>query len=131
MSKRDVLMALSTMNFEDVTVGDVTVTTEDFNDYIASSIESLDKRNEAAKKRAAEKKQAGDELRAAIKATITGNTKSISEILTALNDDTVTSAMVVSRLGQLCKLGEVVREDTNVDGRKIKVYTAVDATPEF
>ena len=131
MSKRDVLMALSTMNFEDVTVGDITVTAEDFNDYIASSIESLDKRNEAAKNRAAEKKAEGDQLRAAIKATITGNTKSISEILTALNDDTVTSAMVVSRLGQLVKLGEVEKEDTNVDGRKIKVYTAVDATPEF
>ena len=125
MSKRDVLMALSTMNFEDVTVGDVTVTAEDFKEFVDSSIESLDKRNEAAKKRAAEKKQAGDATRSAIKLALSDEPKTIVQILNTLNDESITSAMVVSRLTQLINLGEVTKADTTVDGRKIKVYSLV------
>lgn len=125
ISKRDVLNALKTLVFEDVTVGDVTVTPDDFYDFIDSSIVTLDKRAEATAKRQAEKRAAGDELRAKIKEAVTGESKTIPQILETLGDPEVTSAMVVSRLGQLVKLGEVEKEDTNVDGRKIKTYIAL------
>ena len=125
ISKRDVLNALKTLVFEDVTVGDVTVTADDFYDFIDSSIVTLDKRAEATAKRQAEKRAEGDALRAKIKEAVTGESKTIPQILETLGDPEVTSAMVVSRLGQLVKLGEVEKEDTNVDGRKIKTYIAL------
>lgn len=130
MSKRDVLVALSTMSFDDVTVGDVTVTAEDFQDYIQTSLDQLDKRAEAAHKRQAEKKQAGDELRAQIKAVIDETPKTIPEILTALGNDEVTSAMVVSRLSQLVKLGEIFKSEVKIDGRPIKRYSTVEVVAE-
>lgn len=124
-SKREVLEALKTMTFEDVTVGEVTVTAEDFQDYIDSSIDSLDKRAASAAKRQAEKKAAGDSTRAAVKSVLSNEPKTIPQILEALGDPDITSAMVVSRLGQLVKLNEVQKEDTTIEGRKIKVYSLV------
>lgn len=126
MTKRDVLVAMSKVKFEDVTVGDVTVTAQDFYDYIDSAIETLDKRADAAAKRAADKKAAGDDLRAKIKTVIEEGDKTIADIVTALDDPDVTSAMVVARVSQLVKLGEVFKSDITVDGRKLKLYSAVE-----
>lgn len=125
MTKRDVLVAMSKVNFEDVTVGDVTVTAQDFYDYIDSAIETLDKRADAAAKRAADKKAAGDDLRAKIKTVIEEGDKTIADIVTALDDPDVTSAMVVARVSQLVKLGEIFKSDITVDGRKLKLYSVV------
>lgn len=123
-SKRDVLNALATINFtEDIVMGDVVVTPDDIKDFIETSITQLDKRAETAAKRSNAKKAAGDELRANIKAIITGSPKNIREIVQELDDESITSAMVVSRLTQLIKLGEAFKNDTRVDGRTIKVYS--------
>lgn len=127
VSKRDVLNALKTMTFGEVTVGEVVVTPEDFEEFIDNSIESLDKRAAAAHKRQEAKKQAGDELRAQIKAVLDETPKTIAEIMSALNNPEVTNAMVVSRLGQLCKLQEVFKSDVKVDGgRTLKAYSTVE-----
>ena len=124
MSKRDVLNALATINFtEDIVIGDVVVTPDDIKDFIETSIIQLDKRAETAAKRSNAKKAAGDELRANIKAIITDSPKNIREIVQELDDENITSAMVVSRLTQLIKLGEAFKKDTRVDGRTIKVYS--------
>ena len=56
VSKREVLTALSTMTFNDVQVGETTVTVDDFVNFIETSIAQLNKRAEAAAKRANEKK---------------------------------------------------------------------------
>lgn len=130
MSKRDVLTALSTMNFNDVTVGDVTVTVEDFQDFIQTSLDQLDKRAEATRKKQAEKRQAGDQLRADIKAVLSEDPKTIPEIVDALNNPEVTSAMVVARISQLVKLGEVFRSEVRVDGRPIKRYSTVEVVTD-
>ena len=124
MSKRDVLNALATINFtEDIVMGDTVVTPDDIKDFIETSIAQLDKRAETAAKRSNAKKAAGDELRANIKAIITDSPKNIREIVRELDDENVASAMVVSRLTQLIKLGEAFKKDTRVDGRSIKIYS--------
>lgn len=131
VTKKDVLNALATINFtEDVTVGDVVVTPADIKDFIENSIVQIDNRAAKAAERAAEKKQAGDELRAKIKAVIEDGPKTIAEIVEALDDEDVTSAKVVSRLTQLVKLGEAFKADTKVDSRTIKVYSTVPFTTE-
>lgn len=123
VSKREVLTALSTMIFNDVQVGETTVTADDFVNYIETSIAQLDKRAEAAAKRANEKKIAGDELRASIKSVIEESPKTIAEIVDIIDDDTVTNAKVVARLTQLVKAGEAYKTDKKVDGRPIKIYS--------
>ena len=131
VSKRDVLNALNTLNFDEVVVGDVTVTPDDFKIFIENSIEALDKKNAAAAKRAAERKAAGDELRAEIASLLGETPKTIPQILAELGRDDVTSAMVVARLGQLVKLGEVFKSDVKVDGgRSVKGYSTVEVVTE-
>jgi hypothetical protein len=131
VSKRDVLNALNTLNFDEVVVGDVTVTPDDFKTFIENSIEALDKKNAAAAKRAAERKATGDELRAEIAGLLGETPKTIPQILAELGRDDVTSAMVVARLGQLVKLGEVFKSDVKVDGgRSVKGYSTVEVVTE-
>jgi len=126
MTKRDVLNALATVNFtEDITVGDVVVTPADITEFVETSLAQLDNRAAKAAERAAQKKVDGDEMRAAIKAVIANSEKpvTIAEILEALDNEEMTSAKVVSRVGQLVKLGEVFKSDTRVDGRSLKIYS--------
>lgn len=126
ISKRDILNAMSMIEYEDVTIGDVIVTSDDILAYIDTQIEALDKRTELNAKLAERRKQEGDELRKRIKATISTNCKTIPQILEALNDPNVTSAMVISRLGQLVRAGEVRKGPLKVDGRNIMAYISTD-----
>ena len=122
-TKRQVLEALATMNFADITMGDITVTAEDIKETLEKSIAQIDNRNAKAAERQAQKKAAGDELRATIKATLSDSPMTVSDIVKAIDDSEVTSAMVVARLGQLVKLGEINKAETKVDGRTLKIYT--------
>lgn len=126
-SKRDVLNALKTITFfDEITVGETVVTPEDIKEFIDSSIETLDKRAAATHKRQEARRQAGDELRAQIKAVIDETPKTIAEIMAALDNPEITNAMVISRLGQLCKLQEIFKSDVKVNGRNIKAYSTVE-----
>lgn len=126
-SKRDVLNALKTITFfDEITVGETVVTPEDIKEFIDSSIETLDKRAAATHKRQEARRQAGDELRAQIKAVIDETPKTIAEIMSALDNPEITNAMVISRLGQLCKLQEIFKSDVKVNGRNIKAYSTVE-----
>jgi predicted nucleic acid-binding Zn-ribbon protein len=122
-TKRQVLEALATMNFADITMGDITVTAEDIKETLEKSIAQIDNRNAKAAERQAQKKAAGDELRATIKATLSDSPMTVSDIVKTIDDPEVTSAMVVARLGQLVKLGEINKAETKVDGRTLKIYT--------
>jgi hypothetical protein len=122
-TKRQVLEALATMNFADITMGDITVTAEDIKETLEKSIAQIDNRNAKAAERQAQKKAAGDELRATIKATLSDSPMTVSDIVKAIDDPEVTSAMVVARLGQLVRLGEVFKADTKVDNRTLKIYS--------
>lgn len=133
MTKRDVLNALATVDFtEDITVGDVVVTPADIAEFVENSLAQLDNRAAKAAERAANKRQEGDEVRTAIKDIIANSETpvTIADILAALDDETMTSAKVVARVGQLVKLGEVFKSDTKVDGRTLKVYSTVPFATE-
>jgi len=128
ISKRDMFEALSKVTFnEEINLGnDVVVTPEDITDFIEKNIAQLDARNEKAKAKQAEKKAAGDALRAQVKATLGSTPMKVSEIVAAIDDPEVTSAKVVARLTQLVNSGDVVKEDVKIDGRTLKVYSIAE-----
>lgn len=131
MTKRDVLNALATVNFtEDIVVGDVVVTPADIADFVDTSLAQLDNRAAKAAERAANKKAEGDQMRATIKAVIGETPMTIAEIIEAVDDPELTNAKAVARLTQLVKLGEIYKADTKVDGRTLKVYSAVPFATE-
>ena len=123
-SKKEILSALATINFtEDVQVGDTVVTPADIKDFVDTSIAQIEARAEKAKEKQAEKKAAGDALRAQIKDVLDETPKTIAEIVDALGDEEITPAKVVSRLTQLVKLGEVFKSDVKNGERTVKAYS--------
>lgn len=125
-TKRQILTAMATINYtEDIAVDDVVVTPEDITTFIENSIAQIDSRNEKAAAKAAEKRAAGDETRAAIKAVLGETPKTIAEIVAEVNNPELTNAKVVARLTQLVNLGEVFKSDAKVDGRTVKAYSTV------
>ena len=123
ITKKQIMEALNAQTFNEVVLGDITVTPEDIKEFIEKSIVQIDARAVKAAERAAEKKVAGDELRAQVKAVLSAeNPMTITEIVAAMNDEDVTNAKVVARLTQLVKTGEVVKNDIKVDGRNLKTY---------
>lgn len=130
VTKKDVLSAIATVITEDfnVQVGEVTVTAEDVNDYIAKTIDQLNAKNEKARERAAEKKADGDELRAKIEALLTEDFQTGDEITAALNDPEITKAKVTARLTQLVKANKAFKATVKTeDGRKIMAYSNTPA----
>ncbi len=129
-TKKDILSAIATVITEDfnVQVGEVTVTAEDVNEYIAKTIDQLNAKNEKARERAAEKKADGDELRAKIEALLTEEFQTGDEITAALNDPEITKAKVTARLTQLVKAGKAFKATVKTeDGRKIMAYSNTPA----
>ena len=130
-TKREVLNALATVNFnEDITVGETVVTPDDIKDFVDTMIVQLDNRAAKAAEKAAQKKIEGDELRANIKAVLSETPRTIADIVNALDDPEVTSAKVVARLTQLVKNGDAFKADSKLDGRTVKVYATVPFTTE-
>ena len=130
VTKKDVLSAIATVITEDfnVQVGEVTVTAEDVNDYIAKTIDQLNAKNEKARERAAEKKADGDELRTKIEALLTEDFQTGDEITAALNDPEITKAKVTARLTQLVKANKAFKTTVKTeDGRKIMAYSNTPA----
>lgn len=129
-TKKEVLNALATVNFEDITVGDVTVTADDIKDFVETSLTQLENRAAKAAERAAQRKTEGDAVRAAIKDVIGEDPMTIAEIIEAVGDPDLTPAKAIARLTQLCKLGEIFKADTKKDGRSLKVYSTVPFSTE-
>lgn len=92
-------------------------------EFTAKEIAALDSKNIAAKKRAAEKRAAGDSLREAIHGIMTNEPKTVNDILSELGDDSLTPAKITARTKQLIDAGEVVKTTVKVDGRKLIAYT--------
>ncbi len=123
ISKKDVFSAILALDItEDIQVGDVTVTPADITETLEKAIEQLDSKATKAREKAAEKKKAGDELRAKIKDVLTDEYQTLSQITAALGDPDITNAMVTPRINALCKLGEAHKADARVDSRTLKVY---------
>jgi hypothetical protein len=131
VTKRTVLSAIDKYvaahdDFE-VTVDGVVVTAEDVDAYVTTTIEQIDKKNEKAKERNAQKKAEGDALRATIAGLLTDTPQTIADIMAQIDDPEVTPAKVTARLTQLRKAGEAYSVDVKVDSRKVKAYAAGEA----
>lgn len=91
-------------------------------DFTKKEIAALDRKNETAKKRAAEKKAAGDELRARVEAVIGEEPITVNGILEALGEDDLTPAKVTARTRQLVAAGIITKEMVKVGDRKLTAY---------
>ena len=97
-------------------------------EFIEKEIASAVKKAEKARERAAKQKAEGDELRAAIKAVLTGEKQTadaITEIVQADFED-VTKAKVVARLSQLVRAEEAEKEEIKVGSRKLMGYSIAE-----
>lgn len=99
---------------------------EDVVAFCEKKIAALDKKTENAKVKAAEKKAAGDELRARVEEVLTDEWQTIAEVVAALDDEEVTASKVTYRLNALVDLGVAVKDETKIpsDGktRVVKVF---------
>ena len=117
MTKRDCLNALYEIVVNtDVENGDVLM------GYIEKELAQLDKRRDAAAKRAEKKKEASDALTEEIYGLLTETPMTIDEIVLALDNEDVTTNKVAARLGKLIKAGRVVKEAVRVDKRRKMAY---------
>ena len=126
MTKRDCLNALYEIVVNtDVENGDVLM------GYIEKELAQLDKRRDAAAKRAEKKKEASDALTEEIYGLLTETPMTIDEIVLALDNEDVTTNKVAARLGKLIKADRVVKEAVRVDKRRKMAYRlAVEAEAE-
>ena len=134
ITKKDVLTAIKTVvenGFADVTVGeDKVVTADDVIAYVDTTIAQLDKKNEKAREKSAERKAEGDALRATIEGILTEDEyKTIANIVAEIDDEEVTPARVTARLSQLCKANKVHKTKVKVGDRTVNGY-ALGAAPE-
>ena len=93
--------------------------------FIEKEKEALDRKNEKAKERAAEKRAASDVLKGKIADVIGDEPMTVNAILEALEDEDLTPAKVTARTKKLVSEGVISREMVKVDGRKLTAYVRV------
>ena len=125
MTKRDYFNAISNAiasmdSVDGVAVADVQV-------FIDARIAELDKKAESAKKSAAKKRAAGDELRTQVEATLTDELQTIDAITSQIEGEEITRAKVQARLSQLVKAGIAIKDDVEDGKRKVKGYRLATA----
>ena len=96
---------------------------EDMLAFIDKQIETLDKRAEAAVKRAEKKKAESDELTEAIFGMIGDEPITVDDIVANFADEEVTRNKVTARLGKLVKAGRVVKDTVKVEGKRRMAYS--------
>lgn len=92
-------------------------------EFLDKQIALIDAKAEKAKVRNAEKKAAGDELRAVVQSVLTDELQTIDEIVAQIEGEELTKAKITARLSSLCREGIAEKLDTKTeDGRKLKAY---------
>lgn len=90
---------------------------------LETAVAQIDAKAAKAKERAAEKKTAGDALRAEIEALLTDEFQTADAITEQVTAEDVTKSKVVSRLSQLVAAGVAAKEQIKTeDGRKLMGY---------
>lgn len=100
-------------------------------DTMTKEIASLDKKAEAAKTRAAKKKEEGDALRETLAGCLTSEFQTVAEILSAAQvatgDHTMAAQKITSRLGDLVTIGRAQKGEVVIkapDGGKSRKLVA-------
>lgn len=94
---------------------------------LETAVAQIDAKAAKAKEKAAEKKTAGDALRAEIEALLTDEFQTADAITEQVTAEDVTKSKVVSRLSQLVAAGVAIKEQVKVDDRKLMAYKVADA----
>ena len=94
----------------------------DYVDFLEKQVAALEKRKEYAKNKAAEKKEASDELTERIYGVIGADLMTVDEIVLAVDEEDVTRNKVTSRLGKLVKAGRIVKEAVRVEKNRRMAY---------
>lgn len=96
-------------------------------EFIDKQVAMIDNKAVKAKEKAAEKRAAGDELRATIKSLLTSEYQTANEITALINDEEVSRAKVIARIGQLVENGEAEKTDVKTEsGRTVKAYRLIE-----
>ena len=95
---------------------------EDILEMVRKEVAALDRKTASARKKASEKKAAGDELRERISGVIGEEPITVEGIIEALGEDGLTPAKVTARTKQLIDLGIVEKKAVKVGDRKLMGY---------
>lgn len=123
LTKREILAMIADRCSDDATIVD----------YCNTEIDSLDRKADKARERAAAKKVAGDELRGRIQGVMSHTEfMTAQDIVDALGEEEVTTQKVINRVSQLIKLEIAEKTDLTVEPteegekkRTVKAYKLV------
>ena len=118
----DALINFANSGAMECTVGEEkhTITSEELFNFATKEKAQLEKKNTAARKRAADK-AATDELLVAVASVLTDEFQTIAEVTDCIEGEGVTTAKVQYRLNSLVKSGEAEKQElkvTGADGKK-------------
>lgn len=118
----DALINFANSGVMECTIGEEkhTITSEELFNFATNEKAQLEKKNVAARKRAADK-AAADELLNAVASVLTDEFQTIAEVTDCIEGADVTTAKIQYRLNSLVKAGEAEKQEmkvTGADGKK-------------
>lgn len=118
----DALINFANSGAMECTIGEEkhTITSEELFNFATNEKAQLEKKNVAARKRAADK-AAADELLNAVASVLTDEFQTIAEVTDCIDGADVTTAKIQYRLNSLVKAGEAEKQEMKVagaDGKK-------------
>lgn len=118
----DALINFANSGAMECTIGEEkhTITSEELLNFATNEKAQLEKKNVAARKRAADK-AAADELLNAVASVLTDEFQTIAEVTDCIEGAEVTTAKIQYRLNALVKAGEAEKQElkvTGADGKK-------------
>lgn len=118
----DALINFANSGAMECTIGEEkhTITSEELFNFATNEKAQLEKKNVAARKRAADK-AAADELLNAVASVLTDEFQTIAEVTDCIDGADVTTAKIQYRLNSLVKAGEAEKQEIKVagaDGKK-------------
>lgn len=118
----DALINFANSGAMECTIGEEkhTITSEELFNFATNEKAQLEKKNVAARKRAADK-AAADELFNAVASVLTDEFQTIAEVTDCIEGADVTTAKIQYRLNSLVKAGEAEKQEmkvTGADGKK-------------
>ena len=125
ITKAMVLAAIKEIvaNDVEIPVGDVSVKGTDIIAYCDTAMAQIEAKADKARTKAKAAAAAGDELRAEILSHIKDEWQTADEITSLVEGfEDVSKSKVVVRLTQLCKNGDIIKEQIKVDNRRKMAY---------
>lgn len=101
-----------------LTGADTEVDTAELVEFCEKQIDALDRKAVKAKERAAERKEASDELTETIFDLLTSEPQTLADIVGQIDDPDITSAKISNRCSKLAKAGRAVKSEVIIPGDK-------------